>query len=70
MKVHFKYRSSERNSTFKCKIDRQPFRPCGPTRTLRVDLGRHKFRVRAIDASGNVDPTPAVRRFRVVQRAA
>ncbi|MDO9497185.1 MAG: hypothetical protein Q7J48_15875, partial [Nocardioides sp.] len=35
----------------------------------KVRPGTHKFRVRAIDAAGNVDPTPAVWKWRVKRRS-
>ena len=66
--VVFTYTSDESGSTFECKLDQKPFNPCGPQRRLRVSSGLHTFRVRAIDRAGNVDPTPAVRQFRVTRR--
>ena len=67
--VVFTYTSDESGSTFECKLDQKPFNPCGPQRRLRVSSGLHTFRVRAIDRAGNVDPTPAVRQFRVTRRS-
>jgi len=32
---------------------------------VRVKPGKHRFKVRAIDAAGNVDRTPAKARFKV-----
>jgi hypothetical protein len=37
-----------------------------PFKVKRLDPGKHKFRVRATDAAGNTDSTPAVDRFKVV----
>lgn len=51
---------------FECKLDRKPFRPCRSPYRKRVKLGRHKFQVRAV-VGGQVDPTPAKLRFRVVE---
>jgi hypothetical protein len=62
----FRFRSSEAGSTFKCKLDRRKVGRCKSPRTYkRLKPGRHVFKVWAIDAAGNKDPTPAKRRFRV-----
>ena len=66
--VAFRFTSSEPGSSFRCKLDRKPYRPCASPRTYRVKAGRHVFRVFAIDAAGNPDRTPVVFRFRVVRR--
>ena len=65
----FELTSSEPNSRFECKRDRKPWRACeSPRRLKRLGKGRHRFRARAIDAAGNVDPTPAKKRFKVKRR--
>jgi hypothetical protein len=65
----FRFASSEPGSTFRCSLDGRPFRPCKSTRTFKRPLpGRHRLKVVAIDAAGNVDPTPAVARFKFPQR--
>lgn len=64
-KVTFKFRSSEKGSTFQCSVDKRPFRRCASPKRMRLKPGRHRFRVRAIDRAGNVDRSPAVRRFRI-----
>jgi Ca2+-binding RTX toxin-like protein len=66
--VAFRFASSERGSSFRCKLDAKPYRPCTSPRAYRVKAGRHAFRVFAIDAAGNRDRTPALFRFRVRQR--
>jgi hypothetical protein len=65
--ARFRFRSSEAGSTFKCKLDRRKAKGrCKSPRTYRrLKPGRHVFKVWAIDAAGNKDPTPARRRFRV-----
>jgi Ca2+-binding RTX toxin-like protein len=63
--VAFRFASSERGSSFRCKLDRKPYRPCRSPRAYRVKAGRHAFRVFAIDAAGNRDRTPSLFRFRV-----
>ena len=67
-KVAFRFASSERGSSFRCKLDAKPYRPCTSPRAYRVKAGRHAFRVFAIDAAGNRDRTPSLFRFRVRQR--
>lgn len=57
--------ASEAGASFRCKLDRQPFRPCRSPRAYLVPPGRHAFRVYAIDAAGNRDRSPALFRFRV-----
>jgi hypothetical protein len=61
----FRFRSDEAGSTFICKVDAGPLRPCASRLSRRFTLGRHTVRVRAEDVAGNVDPSPAVFRFRV-----
>ncbi len=53
-------------TAFECSIDNGPFGPCLTPRILAgLGDGRHEFAVRARDAAGNVDPTPARRAFTV-----
>lgn len=60
----FKFASSEKGSTFQCRLDKKPWRRCKSPKTYRgLKPGKHLFKVRAIDKAGNVDPTPAKRRF-------
>ncbi len=60
------FASNEPGSTFRCKLDEGRFRSCkSPKRFTNAEPGRHAFRVAAIDAVGNVDPTPAIVRFNV-----
>jgi len=62
----FAFVSSEANSTFECKLDAGAWARCASPRTYSgVGTGNHLFRVRAIDAAKNVDPTPARRRWTV-----
>jgi hypothetical protein len=65
----FRFSSSEAGSTFQCKIDRKPFKRCrSPFTTKRLAFGRHVFKVRARDAGGQVDPSPASFSFTVGKR--
>ena len=72
--VKFRFKSDEAGSTFECKLKGpdlkrklRQFRACdSPRKYSNLDDGRFKFKVRAIDAAGNVDPTPDKDRFRVI----
>jgi hypothetical protein len=58
-RAKFKFRSDEAGSTFRCKRDRKPWKPCTSPRKYRnLDEGKHKFKVAAIDPAGNMDRTP------------
>ena len=64
--VTVKFRSDEPGSTFACKLDKKPFKPCKSPKTYRnLKDGKHKVLVRATDAAGNVDSTPAKQKFEV-----
>ena len=66
-KVKFKFTRDEAGSTFECGLASGKFKPCTSPKTIKnLDQGKHKFKVRAIDAAGNVDPTPAKDKFKVV----
>ena len=63
----FRFGSSEPNSTFRCRIDRRHFRRCrSPFTAKRLRPGLHTFRVKAVDATGNADRTPARYTFRIL----
>lgn len=63
----FGFRSSEPGSRFQCKLDRHAWRACSSPKTYRdLRSGRHTFRARAIDAAGNVDPTPAKKTWTIL----
>lgn len=67
-KAKFWFGSNEPGS-FLCRLDKGPFKPCGSPRAYkRLKSGRHTFRVRAVDAAGNLDPTPAVAHFKTPAR--
>ncbi len=60
--VEFSFTSSEAGSTFQCSFRNAAFAPC--TSPDPVDIphsGSQLFKVRAVDAAGNVDLSPATR---------
>ena len=58
--ARFTFTASEANSSFRCKLDRGRYKRCrSPNRYRRLKSGRHLFRVYAIGAAGNADPSPA-----------
>jgi hypothetical protein len=65
-KAKYKFTSSEPNSSFDCAFDSKKFKPCdaGKAKYKRLDLGKHKFLVRATDAAGNTDPSPDKDKFK------
>jgi hypothetical protein len=65
--ARYRFASDEAGSRFECKFDRKPFRACtSPKRYRRLDQGKHVFRVRAVDAAGNVDASAAQDSFRIL----
>jgi Ca2+-binding RTX toxin-like protein len=67
-RVVFAFTSNEAGSSFRCKLDGNPPEPCRSPRPWRPALGRHTFRVFAIDAAGNRDRTPALFKFQISAR--
>jgi hypothetical protein len=62
----FRFTSTVPRSTFRCKVDSHPWRPCHSPLTLRkLPLGSHAFRVRAVGPAGE-ESAAATYRFVVV----
>ncbi len=63
--VRVRFTSSEHGSTFECRLDKAHWRACSsPLRLRGLKLGRHRIAVRATDAVGNTDRSPARRSFK------
>jgi hypothetical protein len=61
----FWFSSSEAGGSFLCRLDGKAFKPCTAPKSYRhLKPGRHTFRVKALDAAGNVDASPVVAHFR------
>jgi hypothetical protein len=66
--LRFTDSTEQSGTTFLCKVDRQAWRGCSsPLRLKRLSLGSHSFRVKGSN-SGLVEPVPAIRKFKVVER--
>lgn len=64
----FKLESSQPESTFECKVDKDDWEECGKRVKLRgLRAGRHKLKARATNSRG-VTGEPATARFRVSRR--
>lgn len=61
--------SSTEGGSFRCSLDGAAFALCASPHAVNAGIGPHTFRVEAVDAVGNVDPTPAARSWKVVADA-
>jgi len=62
----FGFTSTEAGSSFECKLDAGSWAGCSSPKSLSaLTVSAHTFSVRAKDAAGNVDPTPASRSWTV-----
>lgn len=67
--ARLRFSSTEPGSSFRCKLDRKPARPCASPFRAKVRPGRHTFSVQAVNAQGVADPSPAVFRWKVLKAA-
>lgn len=57
--VPVSFTASETGSTFQCAVDGASFATCTSPQSLTVTSGSHTVQVKATDAAGNADATPA-----------
>jgi RNA polymerase sigma factor (sigma-70 family) len=66
----FRFASSQRKSTFQCRMDEGDFDRCrSPLSVEDLGQGKHVFLVLATDPAGNADRSPAAYRWEVDTRA-
>jgi len=69
-KAEFRFASSEAGGSFRCRLDSKPLRTCkSPIKFSNLKAGKHVFKVLAVDAAGNADPSPALARFKIPESA-
>ncbi len=57
---------SEAGATFQCRVDGSPYTACkSPYTFTGLAEGDHRADIRAVDAAGNIDPSPATRTWNV-----
>jgi hypothetical protein len=65
-RARFTFTSDQPGSQFQCKLDKKPFKACrSPFKAKKLKKGRHLFEVKAVNAAGVADPTPATYRWRI-----
>jgi hypothetical protein len=66
----FQFASDDAAATFDCSLDGGAFTPCAsPYATPALADGPHSLQVRAVDAAGNPDATPATHSWTVITKA-
>ncbi len=66
----FEFTSTESGSTYKCSFDSGTWVSCGPPKSYSgLTVSPHTFSVKATDAAGNTDATPATRSWAIEAEA-
>ena len=64
--AEFSFSSADGGASFQCRLDGGDWTLCGSPKTYTdLDNGSHTFTVRAVDAVGNADATPATRTWSI-----
>lgn len=64
--AQFAFASTESGSSFRCALDGAAAASCSPPQSYSsLADGSHTFSVAAVDAAGNLDPTPATRTWTI-----
>jgi hypothetical protein len=58
--TYFNFSASEPGATFECNFEKSSWHPCQSPKSGYLQGGEHSFEVRAVDAVGNADKTPAM----------
>jgi hypothetical protein len=67
----FTFSSDDNSATFECQLDGGSYTACtSPKNLTNLSLASHTFNVRAKDANGNVDATPATQTWTVADTTA
>jgi DNA-binding beta-propeller fold protein YncE len=67
-RVSFSFTATEAGAAFECSVDGAPFSGCASPLTFKARRGRHSLMVRAADAAGNRDASPAAISFKVKKK--
>jgi hypothetical protein len=67
-KAKFEFSSSEPGATFECSLNGGAFEPCVSPDTVKAKRGMNNFEVRARDAAGNADNSPATFDWKVKKK--
>lgn len=67
-KATFEFTSDEAGTAFQCSLNGGGFELCTSPWKLKGKKGKNRFEVRAIDASGNVDQSPATYDWKVKKK--